>query len=102
MMVFSAKKVLLDREIVGLQFSIFKDQSTTQLALAASDMEEMIGRISSLGLRTRRQEVENRRRRRRRRERRNRERRETERRMREASVLAGTGGSGSGNVLHKR
>jgi len=31
MMVFSAKKLLLDREIAGLQFSIFKDQSNTQI-----------------------------------------------------------------------
>ena len=31
MMVFGAKKLLLDREIAGLQFSIFKDQSNTQL-----------------------------------------------------------------------
>jgi len=31
MMVFSAKKLLLDREIAGLQFNIFKDQSNAQL-----------------------------------------------------------------------
>jgi len=32
MMVFIAKKLLLDREIAGLQFNIFKDQSNTQLS----------------------------------------------------------------------
>ena len=31
MMVFIAKKLLLDREIAGLQFNIFKDQSNTQI-----------------------------------------------------------------------
>ena len=32
-MVFIAKKLLLDREIAGLQFNIFRDQSNTQLNL---------------------------------------------------------------------
>ena len=31
MMIFIAKKLLLDREITSLDFNIFKDQSNTQL-----------------------------------------------------------------------
>ena len=38
MMIFIAKKLLLDREITSLDFNIFKDQSNTQIQNTAANL----------------------------------------------------------------